>query len=694
MALVVLAIAIGLTLATVSLATIHIKSSTAFHAMLKDTFLRPSTTGITVTKTLLDAPDGWDSIHFSTELSQTASPGVVSYSWRVSLRQPCMPMRPAAEAFSTRPTIILVIDDSTSMRGSCGRDYDPDSLYLKSPLGTITKISSCSEVVDSLASSPGAFFRGAYGNVHERAPSSHGLSGAMSVWTLGVSRALALLDGTAGCSVGLLSTSGAVCIHPSTDIRAIESAIDAMSPSSGAAPLAESLYRATQMAHGPCSTARHIVLVTAGIPVRDGNVPAWLTDYDHDSDPNDRFIEGEGCRCLDDVASYARLTGITVHVIGPDIPFLRVVASKGGGRFMPEHSDIGNGTRTVSVAPVAFQGSHYILDNRGGDMHPAWLSTDNALGLRLSVADPLESISCPDITLAGTALSFALKGPLVYCTTTRERVVRIDLARLTLDRVMLGVSGDVVVRAGHIVAGPSRSGEVYVMSEDLGVSWRTNASFADASDEFVYCTLGSTIQARRMETGDIVGFAEAGGRITSLRFDPASQKVLAGTEDGIAVMFDRLLGRSDMLSTGTRDPILDIRPFSLRNSPHTAVITKSRIYLFRGAEQLWSHGMEGMPVAVTVMDGRIYALVWQAEEGPCSGSDVGVSSLSVFDAATGAVLDTRTLFSGKGFGPFVDTDACLVRFVSFTGETSDIDISSLCGVKPAPLGRKLISPAN
>ena len=688
LALVFLAIALGFSLAVVSLANTHLKSSGAFLKTLQQMYLDASS-GSTKTKiTVMDAPDGWDHIHFCTELAETVSKNVVTYSWRAGVRRECMPLHPGLLTPTRPAAVVILLDDSVFMLESSGADYEHDALFHKAPAGCITRVSECSEVEDSVTTALGTFFRGSYGNVHERAPAGHGRTGAMPVVALAFTHALSLLEGLGGCTVALAGISGGI-LHPFTaDIPVLIRTIRTIPLSHPQAQLAESLYRSLGMFTDPCTPSRHVILVTAGVPAHDGNLPGWLADYDHDSNPDDRFLEGEGSHCLDDVASYARACGVSVHVVGPDTAFLRQVASKGGGKFMPLPQDVSARGMSVSVPPVALGGKVLILANNDGDLRPSWLSSDHAERFRESVCNPPEEVTCADIPLAGHATAFSHDGRDLFCTTACDRIARIDLARQSLESVVLGIGGEVVIRGGRVIAGPSSEGTVTALTPDLRVQWRARGDCVDASDSTVYCSQGSTIHGLARETGETVCVAHAGSPVTSLRYDPVAGAVLAGTSDGLVFVLDEGLKMAGVLSTGTGDAITDTRPFSLRGLQCVLAATKGRLCLFRDATLSWSLEAGGLVMAATVMDAGAFAVVWRMDDA-CAGADAGVSTLLVVDAAAGTVEKSVTLCTGLALGPCVDLSSGLARFVSFLGVTAQEDITGLHGVLPAGLGRKL-----
>jgi hypothetical protein len=49
------------------------------------------------------------------------------------------------------------------------------------------------------------------------------------------------------------------------------------------------------------------------------------------------------------------------------------------------------------------------------------------------------------------------------------------------------------------------------------------------------------------------------------------------------------------------------------------------------------------------------------------------------------------MFTGRAFGPSVDLHKGILRYVSPTGTFHDRDISTVPGITPMPLGRRLVT---
>ncbi|HNQ86691.1 MAG TPA: hypothetical protein PLP82_00100 [Deltaproteobacteria bacterium] len=689
--LMILAVTMGLAMASASLVLFHMKSSHAFLRIMQDTFLSTRDGGtFSGGATLLDAPEGWDHIHFSTRLTDQGVDNARTYSWRVALRNRCMTIQGQSLLPSLRPYIIVLIDDSLSMTISSGHDYCDDALYLKRPAGDITLVSACCEIADTHACARGVYFRGRWGNTNERAPSSNGLHGAMPVWTHAFSQARALIDSLDQCEVAVVSTSRGPIQQFTHDGREIMRAMNSLAPTSTEAPLAESLYHACGTFPSDCITRRHILVVTAGLPVNDGHLPAWLRDYDHDDNPADAAFDGAGSHCLDDVATYAASLGITVHVMGPDTGFLRDVAASGGGRFMPARDDLAPADTTVTAPLAMHQGAHHVLSNARACFCPAWLEHDTGPHVRQNITDPLESVSCPDIPITGIVLSCVYDESSLFCTTSRDQTIGIDIAGRDLSWLYQGVGGTVLPAGGDLVVGPGRDGWVSSLTRDGHLRWQQQGTCTDASESHVYIGTGSLLQAFTLADGFPVAMYDTGCEISVIRFDPVTGTVIAGTADGLVFLFDQDLIHTGFLSTGTGDAVIEIRPYTLHRTFHVLALSRRRLMSFTNSGLLWSVSLdEGAPVGITVMAGHIFVVVWNGAV-PCLGLDSGLSTLLEFDASTGEPMSSETVCTGMAFGPSLDLENASMKFVSSGGQIMDRDISSLPGILSSPLGKKLI----
>jgi hypothetical protein len=280
-----------------------------------------------------------------------------------------------------------------TMEASSGCDFDKDALYARWSSGSITRLSDACEINDACTLSGCTYFRGSWGNAHQSAPDLELLTGSMSMWAKHFSSMQELVESLDLCEVSLMSTSSGTILPFTMDRREIVQCLDGLYPRSSTCPLSEVLYQATSLFPPHCVSSKHIILVTAGIPVNDGHLPSWLRDFDHDGNTKDTFFEKEGSHCLDDVSSYARSLGISVHVMGPATDFLKAVAAKGGGKILPDREVFAPEQALVTGPPVFFDDSALVLKNLRARLDPPWLKTDKCTVYRQSVPDPAGLVS-------------------------------------------------------------------------------------------------------------------------------------------------------------------------------------------------------------------------------------------------------------------------------------------------------------
>ena len=145
--LILLAVILGLTMASASIIFYHMKSSNAFYQILKgQLFSFQDGNPPVLTRSLLGAPEGWDHICFSTELTVQATSTMQSFSWRVAQREQCPGFPESIIRTVQRPHIVVIIDDSLTMNASSGKDYEDDALYLKQDAGSTVHISDTCEL--------------------------------------------------------------------------------------------------------------------------------------------------------------------------------------------------------------------------------------------------------------------------------------------------------------------------------------------------------------------------------------------------------------------------------------------------------------------------------------------------------------------------------------------------------------------
>jgi len=357
--------------------------------------------------------------------------------------------------------------------------------------------------------------------------------------------------------------------------------------------------------------------------------------------------------------------------------------------FMPTPEGLAPAGVTASLPPVVHPGGVIHLLNAGGRLDVSGVGADVWSRARRSVADPGECFACQDIVLRGAARSVALSGRMLACTTSRDAAVLIDLAGGGIEWLFEGAGGVVSIRKDRVLAGPNASGDLSSVAWGSGRIWSRKASSWDASASTVYVADGASLTAVGIDDGEPVCSIDAGHEITVVRYDPVTGEVAAGTSDGLVLGFDADLSWSSVLATGDEEAVTDVRSFTLSGRRHVLAGTPDRVHLFSGAALTWSASIApGRITGVTVMDAKVYLVVWRVQDG-IRGADEGVSALVVLDASTGGILEDTTLCTGVAFGPSLDADAGLLRLISFSGQPLEIDVSSLPLLTPRFMGMKI-----
>ena len=690
--LLLLTVILGLTMASASITLYHMKSSNAFYGIIKDHLFAPQNgTMPSATHTLLVAPEGWDHICFSTRLTEHATRAMQSYSWCVALREQSAYIPQGTTRIAQRPHIIIIIDDSLSTITSSGQDFLNDALYSKWATGGITHISDICEFEDTYTNAEGTYFKGSWGNSYQRAPALGSLTGAMSVWTKSFSYAKSLFESLDLCEVSLMSTSKGLIQTFTIEWQQILQGLDGVHPASGSAPLAESLYNATTLFPSQCVSGKHIILVTAGVPINDGHLPSWLKDFDHDGNSKDAAFEGEGSHCLDDVSSYAKSLGINVHIIGPDTAYLRSVAIKGGGQYMPAREILVPEQMLVTQPIVVLNDQDMILKNLRARLDPPWLKTDKCRFYRPSVVSPLSLVSCPGYSLNGLAHDLAATQTDLYCTTSRDQLLNVTMPEGSLTWLMTGIGGEVRLRGERVITGPNRLGIISCIGQGPQIIWQHKGSFIDASESMAYISNDSTIYAYSLGNGIGTAQFEVNHTINVVRYDPCTAGVFAGTSDGLVYFFNNRLELLGIINTTANNPIMEIRPFHWRKELHLIVASNKRLECYTKENIVWSVSLEGgSPSGMTIMDNRLFLSTWK-EDSPCGGIDTGISMFQEYDSLTGRQTKSEAMFMGSAFGPSIDLDNGVMKFISSTGAVYNKDISTIPGISPLTLGRRIIT---
>ncbi len=678
-------------LSALALIKYNIRSGAAFHSLLRKTHAPElkETPPETALKTV-DAPEGWDHAAFTTDLLEKTWGDECSFSWRAALsEQPWTVVNDPALSFCS-PHVIILVDDSQAMRASCGKDYDGERIYLEYTTGEIVPAAYRDDVSGSAYSTEGTFFRGDYGNAYFPASDAMGLGGNLSCWTFVRSYINDLLEGLDMCTIAIASTSGGLVQPFTRDIRALHGALETLHPTAAQSPLAESLAQLLDDFPEACVSGRHIIVASGGIAVHDGNLPGWLQDFDADGNPQDCAIEGPGSHCLDDVAAYASSVNVRVHTIGPDTAFLREVANKGGGEFLPSRQSVLSMPDYVCLMRSLCNTTGQFLTNSAGTFDPGWLNRTSPVYYQAGPYDPLYLSVLPRACLSGPATSAYTSETGIVCSTSRDYLLLIDPLTDDLAWVIRGIGGKVVQRGSTIVAGPNRAGYIHALGQGPAIIWRQPGDLFELSLTSAYIAQGDTITSLSLDTGIFQSSGSTGASISSLRYDPCLGIVLAGTTSGMIFIFDQDLAMKDVLSTGEAGPVCDIRTFGWRKALHVLAFTPQRATCITPVGTLWSRPLDnGTYENAVVMDSRVYLSAWNREQG-CEGIDTGQSYLLVLDALTGETLLEKVLCPGKVFGPAIDLRQKKIEYASWHMKLYDEDISSLEGVSFCPLGSKRI----
>ena len=681
----------GMILITATLATHNLKSAIAFmNVISREHIPAGASDGPVCTTRTLDAPEGWDHHCFVTELTEETWAKRCRYTWRVGLREQPEGLLQAGSLSGWRPYVILLVDDSEGMLASCGRAYGEDALYLERPGGRIVPAEARDDVQSSLELPEGTCFAGSYGNTRYRAADIHGYGGAMQCWTLSIASLKDFINQMDLTPMAVAAVSGSVVQGFTTDRAKLFSALEELNPDSSDARISEALFDLLGEFPQECGTGRHIVVATAGVAVNDGHLPPWLTDYDNDGNPLDAAVESAGSHCLDDVAAYARDQGVTVHVIGPDTPFLRAVAQKGGGFFMPSAPDFDPPKGITLVPRSMYRGVKRFLTSNDLVLSPSWLDMENTAFFRRMATEPPGLLPADHLAVQGSAGSTFMSGATLLCTTSRDHLLSIDPASGACTLMIEGVGGKVSESAGLVIAGPDIRGEIQVIDQGPDIRWKCRGDLFAASESSLYTAYGADVRSHALDDGFFEAQYTLPGPVTALMFDPCEGLVLAGSHAGTVYVLGQDLSLKEILATGLPEDVTGIRCFSSRRRLHVVVLTERYAACTSSGKTLWSRSMEGGScTGAVVMDFRLYLSLW--EPGPGGGADTGDAVLAVIDALTGETLSRSPLFEARAFGPFIDPEAGILEHVFWDRSVHETDVSHLTGIAPQKLGTRIMA---
>ena len=669
----------------------NIKSGNVFHTILKKTHASDMKENPPEIKlSTLDAPEGWDHAAFSTELMEKTWGGECFFSWRARLKEQPFTITSDPSLSFCKPYLIILLDDSQSMRCSCGNAYDDQGVYLETPPGEIIPVPYRDDVQTSMYSQSGTYFRGDYGNTYFPAADTNSFGGTLSCWTYLQSHIKHLLEDLVMCEIAIASTSRGI-IQPFThDIDVLYTVLENIHPDAATSPLSESLAGLLDDFPEKCITSRHIIVATSGISINDGSLPAWLVDFDNDNDPQDCYIEESGSHCLDDVAAYASSLNIRVHVAGPDTSYLRGVAQKGGGVYMPSKQTIESIPDFVCQVGTPAGNTPRFLVNTNGVFDPAWLKQTSPTFYQAGPYDPLHLALPPSLFLHGIAISQFISGQTLLCSTSRDYLLAIDMAADDLMWVIKGAGGKITQRGETIVAGPNLYGYIHAFGGGPEILWRQRGDLFESSIGSIYIARDNTITSLSLESGLYLTECSTVSGITSLRYDPCFGLLLAGTAAGTVYIFNQDLDLQDILVINAGGIICDIRTFGWRKRLHVLAFTPKHAVCFTQADILWSKPLDnGTYTNAVVMDKQAYISTWKRDEG-CEGMNTGRSSLLVIDALNGEKLSEKTLFAGMAFGPTIDLTEKMIEYNSWDMSVHAKDISGLDGLGFSSLGSQRI----
>jgi len=677
-------------MATVSIITFNMKSGNAFYGILKSKEINQGQALYTQSKHA--SPEGWDHSYFTTEILQKSFGGENQIFWRIALRkQPAKTIRDVNLA-GHRPYLIVLIDDSESMNWSGGRDYKQDAVYLKKNTGEIIEVSEEIVLENELQTPAGTYFRGNYGNTHYIAPLAGYYNGTMPSWPIVHSYLQTLFEDLEMCDVSIATISQGV-IQPFTrDRELLLETLASIHPTSSESALAERLFKLVDEFPLECITDKHILLLTDGAALNDGNLPGWIQDFDHDNDPMDKQLAGIGSKCLDDVAAYAATLGIQVHTAGPEKSYLHRVAENGEGMFMPEATIFVPQEPFVCQMPVISQNSRLNLVNKLARFDPGWLDMQNASFYAIDSSGQINSRAF--FPIRGLATSHHVADNTLYCATSRDYLLAIDIPSKSLKWMLKGCGGKLFYTDNLLIAGPNSSGTIHVIKAGPQIAWNTKAGLIESTSSGVYTAAGNKITAFDPKFGSYLAEFSATHSITSLRYDPCTDFILAGTLSGIIYVLNPALDIEYVLATDQGQEVVDLHSFHWRKQLYILALTDTHITCTTPEGIAWSEGItNGSIIQAVVMDAKVHVTSRQ-EAHECPGIDTGKSELSIFDAITGQRLSSRTICEGNAFGPLIDLEQGLIEYINWSMDSCTEDISTLCGMKWLGLGTKILPPSS
>lgn len=682
----------GIAVITCTLLSQNMKSGIAFQRLLSQRHVPAGADEPpSFRKWVLDAPEGWDHMCFCTEVTERTWGKTCGYSWRISLKQqPSAPVHgPTPVLSGWMPHIVLLVDDSRDMLASCGCSYEEEELYIEKPGGEILPSEQRDDLSTRLSTPAGTCFRGSYGNVWYEALDMYLFGGTMQCWTFVISSLKDFIDELDMCPIAIATVSGGI-VQPFTVDRAVLfSTLEGLRPLSPESRISEALLNLVDAFPDGCSTSNHIVLASDGIAIHDGNIPSWIQDYDNDGNPLDTVVDETGSHCLDDVAAYALSQNVHVHVVGPDTPFLRSTAVKGGGVFMPEAGSFDPPESFISLPRCLHGDEKHFLTNVDLAFKPSWIEWEHTSYLQRMANAPPHFASVSSLPARGHAESLFTDGGSLLCSTSRGTLFSIDMAAKACIWMAEGVGGKVVRQNDIIITGPDIQGNVIALDDGPGIRWLCPGELFTTSRGHVYAAHGSTITSHTLMDGIFEAEYTTDSAICAIAYDPCQGAVIAASGTGLVSILGQDLVFQDLLVPDLPGRIVSIRSFRSKRELHVIAVTESHAACVSPARVLWSAPIgAGICTNAVVMDFQLYLSVW--EPGECGGIDTGSSTLVILDALTGEPVSRTRLFGAKAFGPLVAPSAGVLEHASWNMAIHEMDISDLPGIRPVSLGERIV----
>lgn len=679
----------GIALITTSLIMHNVKSGNTFKNLLSGRHAAAGTQEKPLVRNfVLDAPQGWDHACFSTEVIEKQWANESMYSWRIKLREQPYTTEKDQLLSSWRPYIILLIDDSEGMLTSCGHSYATEDVYLKRTGGEILPAGERDDVLNTLTTSEGTYFRGGYGNAWFQAFNMYHFGGAMQCWTHAMSHLTGLIDDMDFAPIAVATVSRGI-IKPFTNNRKeITEALLSIHAHGHEARLSEACYNLINSFPPECGTSKHIIIATTGIALHDGNIPGWLQDFDHDNNPQDTATGETGSHCIDDVAAYASSKGIRVHTIGPDTDLLKKTASQGGGEYLPSKNSFALPGGFTCQMPLLYGTAKRFLTNNDLAFKPLWLTTDSMSCLKPMINDPTHLGILPLSRAKGSATSLYMDGQRLLCTTSRGDLHSIDLATGACSWMVREVGNRIGIKNGIIVTGPNIHGNITAMNNKPEVRWVKPGELFALSQGNTYITEGNTITSYTLEGGISQSQFTLESRVCVLEYDPCFGVVIAGSQNGLIYILDQDLQFQHLITPDLSGTLVSIRSFHHRKELRLIAVTQSHAACANLSGILWNTALDGGTCTnALVMDSKLYVTTWTPDA--CLGMDSGSSSLLVIDAQTGEKVSQEPLFEAKAFGPLIDLASGTLEHTSWQMDSHGNDITKLIGMKPCGLGSKI-----